>query len=313
MGDEQAPVLAYATSATRPSRFRPLWAILPFSGGMFFGLLVAAGVLACQPGLSRPSPTFEGWPLIVLLGLVLGWLFATTVLFLICCFSTRRLGSRRWQVTTTLGLAAPLFLTATGLLVHVVCVVTASTHSEEDAGLGVVLQLPMAIALATPFLLIQWRQSDILPPQKGRQPHRLAVAVVGMVALEAALVVAWRWSEKTMLERDRVKLAAWVGMSYPVPGVHSDLVLPAQFRSLSADGNVDAIVMPDGRVVLLLKTSFSWHQNWSGFIFATGPILPAEVGTDAYSRPQVTIHGLSDHFVAKKVDDRHFAVAFDLG
>jgi hypothetical protein len=313
MGDEQAPLLAYATSATRPSFFRPLWAILPFSGGMFLGLLVAAGVLACQPDLSRPAPTFELWPLIVLLCLFLGWLFATAVLFLICCFSTRRLGCRRWQVTTSLGLASPLFLTSAGLLVHVISVVTASTQSVEDACLKVVMLLTAAIALATPFLLIRWRQSDTLPQRKGRQPRRLAMVVAGMVALEAALVVAWRWSEKTMLERDCVNLAAWVRTSYPLPAAHSDLVLPAPFRSLSGDGNVDAIVMPDGRVVLLLKTSLSWHHNWSGFIFATGPILPAEVGTDAYSRPQVTIHGLSDHFVGKQVDDRHFAVAFDLG
>ena len=126
MADEQAPVLAYATSAARPRRFRPLWAILPFSGGMFLGLLVAAGVLACQPDLSRPAPTFELWPLIVLLGLALGWLFATTVLFLICCGLIRRPGSRRWQVTATLGVVPSLFLTSAGLLVHVISVVTAS-------------------------------------------------------------------------------------------------------------------------------------------------------------------------------------------
>jgi demethoxyubiquinone hydroxylase (CLK1/Coq7/Cat5 family) len=59
MGDEQAPVLAYAASVARPSFFRPLWANLPFSGGMFLGLLVAGVVLACQPDLSRPAPTFE--------------------------------------------------------------------------------------------------------------------------------------------------------------------------------------------------------------------------------------------------------------
>ena len=44
-----------------------------------------------------------------------------------------------------------------------------------------------------------------------------------------------------------------VKTSHPDPGVYRQLALPAQFHRLAARGTVDAVVLPDGRIVLLLK------------------------------------------------------------
>jgi hypothetical protein len=313
MADEPGPALPYATSTTRPVRFRVMSAVLPLGGGMLVGLVLSGCILAAGPDLSRPAPVFGWWPLAVPLGVGLAWLYAVAALFLIGCFSPRPLAAGPWMVAGTLGFLLPVCLTAAGLLVRVLCALAASTQSLEDAGLAAVALLSALVALAIPFLLVQWRQAVPAPLHAKRRARVAAAVVFGPSVVGLALVPAWHWSERRALDRDCGRLAAWVKASFPAPGSHSRLALPAQFRALAADGAADATVMPDGRVVLLLKTSLGWHGNWSGVVFFTGPIRPAEVGRDAYGRPQVMVPGLSYHFVKKGVDDRHFVVAFDLG
>jgi hypothetical protein len=115
-------------------------------------------------------------------------------------------------------------------------------------------------------------------------------------------------------ERGCADLAAWVKATYPAPDTHAGLRLPTQFHKLAADHSVDAIVFADGRVALMLKTSFWGHDCWSGVVYSSGPILSSEIGTDSYGRKQfLPFARLSDHHIEKQVDDRHFIVAFDLG
>ena len=61
--------------------------------------------------------------------------------------------------------------------------------------------------------------------------------------------------------RDCEPVISWVRSSHLVPGIHQNLTLPAEFRRQSADGRVDAVVLEDGRVILLLKTSLGWHHR----------------------------------------------------
>jgi hypothetical protein len=83
---------------------------------------------------------------------------------------------------------------------------------------------------------------------------------------------------------------------------------------------VDAVVLKDGTVILLLKTSLGWHHNWSGIIYSSSPLTPSEINDDSYGRPQVWISGkpdgpnlLEDHFIETKLNDCLYFVAFDLG
>jgi hypothetical protein len=244
MTKERKPVLPYAASVSRPSRFRLLRAILPFSGGAFVGLLVAGCIVAYRPDPALMEPTIELCALVTC-GVAAAWFYVATALFLVACFSRRQLLSRPWPVTATLGLLLPLFPTVAGLLVHVLCNLTRSGRTVENDGLAAVAILTGVIALATPVLMVQWGPAAISPGRVERRALRPSAAVIGALVLLIALVWTWRWSEGVTLDRDCGNLAAWVKASYPAPGSHPGLILPARFRSLSADGTVDAVVLPD--------------------------------------------------------------------
>ncbi len=72
-------------------------------------------------------------------------------------------------------------------------------------------------------------------------------------------------------------------------------------------------MLPDGRIVLLVKKMIGWKGNWSGKIYCTGAVKPNEIGRDAYGRPMLLFKGLSDHFIIKQIDSQHFEASFDLG
>ena len=111
------------------------------------------------------------------------------------------------------------------------------------------------------------------------------------------------------------KVVAWVRATHSSAGKFPGLKLPPALRRVSDpnEGTVDAIVLPDGRIYVLIRSSLSWHHNWSGFIHGSAPLLPSEIGKDAYGRPVILIDGLREHFVHEKVNDRHYDVRFDLG
>ena len=132
--------------------------------------------------------------------------------------------------------------------------------------------------------------------------------LLGIAATVALLVFQGRATA-----RDFEQAITWAKINCPAPGTYPDLSLPAELRHLSADGHANGIVLPDGRIVLLLKTSLGWHHNWKGVIYSSHPLKPGEIGVDAYSRQRITIPGVEEHHVTKKVSERFYKVAFDLG
>ena len=101
---------------------------------------------------------------------------------------------------------------------------------------------------------------------------------------------------------------------------HADLALPAKFQWLSANGKVDAVVLTDGKFILLLKTFLGWHHNWSGIIYSSAPVKPSWIDKDYYGRPRIWISDtpegpnlLEDHFIETNVNDYLYFVTFDLG
>ncbi len=163
------------------------------------------------------------------------------------------------------------------------------------------------------FLCCWWRT----PKRTG---GREAVAGIVLLMLLVGGAVVLNALRERVLGRDCERVITWVRSSHSAPGTHSDLALPSQFQGFSADGKVDAVVLADGRVVLLLKTWVGWKDNWSGIIYSSSPLKPSEISKDYYGRPRIWISDtpqgpsiLEDHFIEAKVNDRLYFVAFDLG
>ena len=120
---------------------------------------------------------------------------------------------------------------------------------------------------------------------------------------------SWQaWS----VSRDCEQAISWVKTSHPDPGVYRQLALPAQFHRLAARGTVDAVVLPDGRIVLLLKETTGEHERRTGMIWSNSPLKPSEIGSDSRGRDRIRIDGIQDHYIGEKIDDRHYRVIFDL-
>ncbi|HZL38044.1 MAG TPA: hypothetical protein VFC78_22200 [Tepidisphaeraceae bacterium] len=152
------------------------------------------------------------------------------------------------------------------------------------------------------------------PPGRRAQPHLLRWVLVGMLGFffTIAIGVTYGILHKRSIERKCDLLATWVKTTHPA-GAYPSIALPAGFADMSEDHTVNAVVLPDGRVVLLLRTSLGWHHNWSGTVYCTTPLQSADFGQDANGRPTINIKGLDDHYITEKASNHLYHVAFDLG
>jgi hypothetical protein len=136
--------------------------------------------------------------------------------------------------------------------------------------------------------------------------------VVGLLAAFATALTLRHLREKAFLA-DCDRLVTWVTANYPAAGTYPDIDLPAALSSLSETAKCDAVVLPDGRVIVLIQRSIGFKHNWSGVICTSAPLKPSEIGQDYYGRPLVEIDGLRDHVIFQQLDDTHYEVGFDLG
>lgn len=305
-------VLSYVEPTTPRQRFAAVRAAVPFSAGVPGGGILAALLLASGPAITRPTPWLGFWPVVFFFVIVVAWLYVVAAIVLFCCISSRQLQPQSWWRAASVGLLLPLVPAVAGLILHVVCVMTAASLGTEGRGLMGILLLTCTVALPIPALLVSRYGSGAWPAVPTWPVRRLTLEALGLLATLVFIVAAWRRIERSSLDCRCAMLAAWVKATYPGPGACPDVPLPPSFTPLAADGSVDAVVLADGRVVLVLKTAPGWHHNWSGFIFASGPIQPNEIGTDPYGRPEVTIPGLPMHFIERPLDDRHILIRSDL-
>ena len=144
------------------------------------------------------------------------------------------------------------------------------------------------------FLCCWWRTP------KRKEGGRIIAGVVLLALLVGSAGVLNALRERA-IGRDCERLISWVRSSHLAPGAH-DLALPAEFHWLSVtDGKVDATVLKDGRVILLLKTSFFGHDysNWRGILYCSAPLKPHE------------LEGYFDR-IDIKVNDHLYFVEFNL-
>ena len=165
-------------------------------------------------------------------------------------------------------------------------------------------------ALGLLFLFCWWRT----PKRKG---GRRIIAGVVLLMLLPASAVALNALREWAIDRDCEQVIAWVRSSHPAPGSYPGLPMPAEFRWLSIHGAVDAVVLKDGRVVLLLKTLLFGHDNdsWKGIVYSSSPLKPGELYKDDRGVWILIRDTPQDNYpfgvIETKVNDRLYFVEFD--
>jgi hypothetical protein len=314
MDNERIPVVSYASPQIGHSRLRrllPLLSLFPFWGGIIAGVLLSAGISAFGP--AEPLWTNEAMSgFFALAVLIAAELIISIVLFFLCCLSADRVVPRPWADVIALGMVVPVFAIGFGQLVHAQYGLIRANYQAEMNGFDLLAGLSALLIIAMPFLLVRrGRTTESTGSPSPFRRYILAFAAPPIAALISSVVI--QRIQARNFDRQCADLAVWVKANYPTPATHAGLKLPAQFQALAADSAVDAIVLPDGRVVVLLKTSFWGHDCSSGIVYSSGPIQPSEIGPDGYGRQQITFPGISSCYIEQKVDDRHFIVRFDLG
>jgi hypothetical protein len=173
----------------------------------------------------------------------------------------------------------------------------------------------IAILLLTVFLFLccWWRT-----PKRTSGRRIIAGTVLLMILVGSPFVL--NAVREWVICRDCERVISWVRSNHPAPGRYPDLHLPEEFRWLSINGGVDAVVLKDGRVILLLKTSIGWKENWRGVIYTSSPFEPCEMQNGSYGgRSEIYISDtpqgnnlLESHFIETKMNDRLYFAAFDL-
>jgi hypothetical protein len=285
--------------------------IPPFVCGMLLGALLSVGIADFGP--AQPlwtDGTLPGFFLVA--ALIAAALLAPIVLFVTCTVASGRVIGRPWTDAVALGMVVPIFGISLGECVHVRYGLTNANYRAEANGFLLDAVVSALLAITMPIVLVRGRRAigpSGITGHFGR--FLLAFTALPIAALVVAVVV--QHVQARAFDRGCADLAAWVRMTYPSPATHAQLPLPGRFRSLASDHYTDAIVLPDGRVLLLLPTSFWGHDCSSGIVYLSGPVRPGEIGTDNYGRPQFTFPSLLECYIEKQIDTQHFIVAYDLG
>lgn len=103
-------------------------------------------------------------------------------------------------------------------------------------------------------------------------------------------------------------------------GEHAYVKLPDPMRGYTADGEVLAAHLKDGRVCVLLKTHMGFKGNFSGWLGCSAPVLPQEIHPDDGFPPTNDMFVALDSeselyrlYVKRRYDgDRVISVYFDL-
>jgi hypothetical protein len=311
MAAEKLPILSYATPLQRLGRFRHLATMLPFCAGLFLGGIAAAGIPAIVPTILLP-PTDD---LVMFFLMLAGCLaamaaYTMTMLLIFGWLSSRALVPRPARIIAAMAFAWPVLGIGLGVSASLFGILYSPPFWMVPFG-KVALPLSMGLlTLITPFLLIQWQRDSVPADTRSRRfritPIRVLVAILSYVVV----LMIGRWTAEARFDRDCEEIVAWVKASHPTPGNYLGLRLRDTQRLLTSDWTVHANVLADGRVLLELPESNGYGRDydWSGAIYASGPIKPSEIGVARDGRTQILIDGMPDHHAIKQLDSRHFLI-----
>jgi hypothetical protein len=286
--------------------------MLPLGAGSAVGFLVASGIRACRPALAYDSREDSFWSVALLLLMVLELVYVALVLTATCWLSHTRVTTVSWKRAALVGMTLSISGIGYAGFVQTACTIAHWSWFSDAICILVIALATILFTAITPFVLLMG-DTDSGP---ARRFPKFALAGMVLIPLAGfASVVVQQWNYVITLDQKLQNITAWVSANHPTPGSYPALPLPAAFQSLSENGTADAVITHDGCVILILKTELAWHGNWSGIIYSSRPIFPAEFGKEytAEGRPAIRIEGLADHFIVKQIDNQHFRAACDLG
>jgi hypothetical protein len=107
-----------------------------------------------------------------------------------------------------------------------------------------------------------------------------------------------------------------VARSHDLPaGATFAIEVPPSLSGRLAQAPVEAVHLADRRLAILLKTGVGWKDNFHGFLYVRGGVLPAEVKTDAGGRRFISLPApppWEELYVLRARDDQLWEIFFDL-
>jgi|SRR5882672_1635873 len=131
-----------------------------------------------------------------------------------------------------------------------------------------------------------------------------------------AVLLKRYYSEPRMpSEDDRRELIEEIERNIKVIGSYPGYTLPRKLSYFSSNSKANVVLTPDMRVIVLVKSSVGWKENFEGWVLSSKPLLPGEVTRDAYGRAIIIVPSLdsSDPVIRKKISELIYEVFFDLG
>jgi hypothetical protein len=171
--------------------------------------------------------------------------------------------------------------------------------------------------LVLPFFLVRQHQDGSRP--RKRHVARLAGAIV--LCVVAALAVS-KWGARSASHLrlpDCTAVVAWVRSTHTAPGDYKDLTLPSSLEYLSNDGRVEAVLLSDGRVILLFQSETPWISFCRYTLFSSSPLTGYEVGvshpdpwfTSHWGYPELRVAGLPNFCIFSTLSPSDYVVGMN--
>lgn len=291
-----------------------IWFVIGLVLGTILSFWAGALALDAPPDLGFDSIDFAAFVGVVA-ALPFGLAGAAVVLLAIRLAKSDRWRPRGAVLCVLLGMAAPLAATVIGdLAVYLFEPKSALLVAwERNPAFWAILYA--AVATIAGFGLTR---SDETAPT-GQRPKwraeaigRLALAVICFACVPAH----GELEELIDVQRQKIyelklvnyqptlaKIANWVKANFPAPSVNHDFQLPGQFPTLPDGRRVQAIVLRNGQLLLLItlyqETSLS--DGGPAIAYVTSPLMPRQIGKDGDGRSIIKIKGVWAHHVTEQL------------
>jgi hypothetical protein len=107
-------------------------------------------------------------------------------------------------------------------------------------------------------------------------------------------------------------LLAWAEVQPLTANQSQTLPLPGRLTRGIANGVAEVARLNDGTVVMLVKTSIGWKQNFEGYVISSRRLPESAFYTDYYGRRCIDVDK-ADAVIDRQLDETTFLVYFDLG
>jgi hypothetical protein len=309
MADEPLPVLSYATPPERPQRYRQVRALGPFCGGLLLGGVASALVIWSAPAVWVNSEQCADAILVLAMCCVFSAIWTSVVLVALGWSVKRSLQPVSESLCAAIGFLCPLFgTTVVCLWVFFAILTTPAEITQKFTFFGVVGWSALAAAYA-PFLLVKWKPAVMQPAsptRPGAKPWNVLVAAM----IYIAMVAAARWISVWEFDRQCESFVAYVKSHYSAPQVISDQKLDSFQPWLTDDHGYIAILLADGRVVLMFRKYNALDEEWTAVLYCNCPIRPTELPGFS-GGPIYVVPNLWNYSVKEQLDSQHYIVEWN--